>query len=207
MGKRAPDAEGTGASAIAGAAALRAEEELHRESERGELEFYRESLEMLLEEFELKDNRAVFFTPSRISGEPALLISHGRAEPPADPGVAAKRLIVESGKSLYLRLPSLLRALGIGEIGRASTVAEAEGALSSILGELGLVAGVRLAERRDGILVLEVGTRRGSRAEGEPGSALANLAGSVLAESLDRVVQLLRVEEAEGRYVFYFRAL
>ena len=184
-------------------AALRSEEELRRISSEVEARFYRELVKLVLEEFELYEDRAVFFTPGRGGNSPSVLVSHKKFKPPQKP---PKRLFFEYGGGYFIRLPSML-SLFETSIPRTSNMAELESTLYAALRELGLVSEVKAVERPDGILVVEVSPKRGVVLEEEPYDVVVNLVGSIMAEGLKNPLILRKFERNEKVYVLHFERI
>jgi len=180
--------------------ALKSEHEARKLIGASELALFRKTLELLLEEFELADERVVFFSPSSIGGEPAVLISHKKARSPRNPGRIPKRLLFEYHGYLFLRLPSILSMVPNIEVGSASRYLEVEPILSSILKEYGLASDIKVVEKPDGVAEVHVRPRRGIEVDNDPRNIVVNFVGSIVSESLNKVLELHSVERGENGY-------
>jgi len=185
-------------------ATICSEEELRKTRSEMEAKFYRELFRILLEELELYEDRAIYFVPG-LNGEfPSLLISHKKIKPPKK---VLKRMFFEHDGGLFARLPSMTLVLEI-PASRVSNIAELESTLFTALRDLGLANDVRVVERPDGAVIVDVTPRRDVEMEEEPYDLTVNLVGSLVAEGLGSTFSLSKMEKTERRtYRLYFERI
>lgn len=182
-------------------ATIRSEEELRKTRSEIEARFYKELFKILMEEFELYEDRAIYFVPGSNSDFPSLLISHKKIKPPRK---VFNRMFFEYDGGLFARLPSITLALEV-PMSRVSNIPELESAIFTTLRDLGLANDVKTVERPDGVIIVDITPRRDVEIEEEPYDLTVNLVGSLVAEGLSSTFTLSRIEKTDKRtYRFYF---
>ncbi len=176
-------------------ATIRSEEELRRTRSEIEARFYKELFKILIEEFELYEDRAIYFIPSLDGGFPSLLISHKKIKPPRK---VFNRMFFEHDGGFFARLPSIILALEIPS-SRVSNVAELESVVFTALRDLGLANDVKVVERPDGVIIVDVMPRRDVEIEEEPYDLTVNVVGSLVAEGLGSTFSLSRIEKTDRK--------
>jgi len=186
--------------------AIRSEFELKKISSRLETSFYENVLRLMLEEFELYDENTIYFLPSSLGGEASILISHKNIDPPIDLKTVPKRLFFEHNGIFYIRFPSIIQ-LSTYTVSRANNVSEVESQLDSFLKDLGLISSIKIVEKPDGTLIVDTVPLKDVVINDAPTNSFLNLTGSIISDSLNSILQFIKVEKNGDVYRIYFRMI
>ena len=187
--------------------AIRSELELKKVSSRFETNFYENVLRLMLEEFELYDENTIYFLPSSLGGESSILISHKNIDPPIDLKTIPKRLFFEHNGVFYIRFPSIISMLSAYTVSRTNNVSEVESQLDSFLKDLGLISSIKIVEKPDGTLIVDTVPSKDVVINDVPTNSFLNLTGSIISDSLNSILQFIKVERNGDIYRIYFRMI
>ena len=167
---------------------------------------YSRLIDSIVEEFNLHD-RLPYFTPSRVSGTPTMII-------PSDsklrriPNKIAKRLIIYQEDSYMIRIDTL-GSLLMNELGGVSAgISSAETLIKSILVSLLSISNDVLISELEGgdLIVVKAVKPDESILEGRSliSNILSQISGPILAEALDEIVRLkdLKMSKREAYAIF-----